>query len=527
MPGAYTSAVTAGAYTSGIAGSARRENSLAVAGNNAPLPANVHPVYTIPEGSTTGVVHENGTAVSSRFGRLNQEGATAVIQQVNKARSSMKGINRLPLPAGNVIANPNGNLTITPTRGHFVQVRADGTVSSIRSLPVGTTSSVVVGKQETVLFDRKGRIAEVHNSYVDIYHGPHGIRTIAARRPDGKVLVSTGAHSGYLEGTFSVGGVTYLRRSYLEGRSRFVRIYRAYDYRGGRYYRYIPARSYPAEFYTWTRKPWYPPIIYRWLPNPPKWLKAYDHYYTTPIVNLNVSDWITDYIFVGIFDDADEMDGEDSNSDANAAGFKDSGDGDTVYADVDTPITPELKQALAGEVQEQLNEEAADTDPSDQGPQEPDFAEEWTPNRYFVAGNPMEVATEDGHTCLLDAGNVVRLDSTPSWPPRAKLTVVASRRSDCPADARVNVPLEQLEEMENSFRARLDDGLQALYTQQKQNGLPAMPDSVTAVPQALYTQPTDGNNLQRLLTEQQNAAVQAETDARNFATAELASASQQ
>jgi hypothetical protein len=91
----------------------------------------------------------------------------------------------------------------------------------------------------------------------------------------------------------------------------------------------------------------------------------------------------------------------------------------------------------------------------------------------------------------------------------------------------VNLPLDQLEEMENSIRARLADGLQTLYTQQNQNGLPAMPDSVTPVPQALYAASADDNNLQTLLTEQQKAAAQAETDARNFAEAELASGGQQ
>jgi hypothetical protein len=513
--------------------------SVAINRNGAALPESVHPVYTIPEGSATLPVHENGPAIQSRFGRLNQQGAAAVIQQVNKARSSMKGINRIPLPAGNVFAQPNGNLTITPTPGHFVEVRADGTVSSVRSLPLRTTSSGFEGRQESVLFDRKGRIAEVHNSSADIYHGPHGIRTIVARRPDGKVLVSTGPHSGYLEDTFSAGGISYLRRSYLEGRSRSVRIYRAYDYRGRRYYRYIPAWSYPAAFYDWTRKPWYPPVIYRWFPNPPKWLNAFGRYYTTPLVNLHVSDWIVDYLFIGIFYDASEIDGEDSGSDANAAGPQDSADANNVYAGTDTLITPELKQAIAGEVQEQLDQEAADADPSDQALQEPPFAEEWTQNRYFVVGNPMEAATEDGHTCLLDAGNVLRLESAPTGPPAtvvvpisapspsAELSVIASRRSDCPADARVNVPLDQLEEMENSFRARLDDGLQTLYSQQGQNGLPAIPASVPAIPQALYATPADDNNLQTLLTEQQSAAAQAEAEARSFALAALAPSSPQ
>jgi hypothetical protein len=516
-----------GAYTSAIAASARSETSLVVAGNNAALPANVHPVYTIPEGSATRKVHENGAVVPIRFGRLDQQGAAAVIQQVNKARSSMKGINRIPLPAGNVIAQTNGSLTITPTPGRFIQVRADGTVSSVRSLPVQTNSSLIEGKQQAILFDRRGKIAEVHNPSLDIYHGPHGIRTFVARRPDGKILVGTGPHSGYLEDTFSTGGVSYLRRSYLAGHSRSVRIYRAYDDRGQRSYRYIPARRYSTEFYTWTRMPWFPPVIYKWFPNPPRWLNAYDHYYTTQLANLNVRDWITDYIFIGIFDDASEMDGEDSGSGANAPSSQDSGDGDPVYADADSPVTPELRQAIADEVQEQLNEEAAETDASDQGPQEPNPAEEWTPSRYFVAENPIQAATEDGHTCLLDAGNVLRFESAPSWPPHAKLTVVASRRSDCPVDAKVNLPLDQLEEMENSIRARLADGLQTLYTQQNQNGLPAMPDSVTPVPQALYAASADDNNLQTLLTEQQKAAAQAETDARNFAEAELASGGQQ
>ena len=537
VTGAYAPVTASGGRIGSVAASA-------INGSASALTSNIHPVYSVPAGSTAGfMVHENGAVVPSRFGRLNQQAAAAVIEQVNQARSSMKGINRIPLPGGNVVAQPNGNLAITPTPGHFISVRADGTVASVRSFPPlqsssSSSSSTIARRQQSVLFDHRGRVAEVHNSSVDIYHGPHGIRTIVAKQPDGKVLVSTGAHSGYLEDSFSAGGASYLRRAYIEGNSHFVRIYRAYDYHGHRYYRYIPAWSYPTEFHTWFRGPWYPPVIYKWFPRPPKLQRVYDHYYPMPFVNLNARDWIVDYLFIQIFNDAGETDGADYGSDANTAGSQDSGDGDTVYADADTPVTPELKQSIGDEALEALNDDAADDDPSDQWPQDQGPTELWTPNHYFVVGNPMEVATEDGHTCLLDAGNVLRLDSAPSWPPAnavssmspqlpgAKLTVVASRRSDCPADTRTNVPLDQLEEMENGFRARLDDGLQTLYGQQGQNGLPTIPNSGAATAQALYATPADDNNLQTLLSEQQNGAAQAESDARSFAAAELASSAQ-
>jgi hypothetical protein len=67
-------------------------------------------------------------------------------------------------------------------------------------------------------------------------------------------------------------------------------------------------------------------------------------------------------------------------------------------------------------------------------------------------------------------------------PSMATLEVVASQRADCPAGAQVMVQTMALQEMENDFQARLDDGLHVLYSQQGKDGLPTAPPT-TAVEQ--------------------------------------------
>jgi hypothetical protein len=74
------------------------------------------------------------------------------------------------------------------------------------------------------------------------------------------------------------------------------------------------------------------------------------------------------------------------------------------------------------------------------------------------------------------------------------------------------VPLEALQEMQNSFRAQLDSGLQALREQQGKGGLPAAPMSaITPPPVPADEPPADIENVQAQLDAQQQQADQAET----------------
>jgi hypothetical protein len=125
----------------------------------------------------------------------------------------------------------------------------------------------------------------------------------------------------------------------------------------------------------------------------------------------------------------------------------------------------------------------------------------------------LNVTSDDGRSCSLTPGDVLKLDATPAGDAIvANLTVVASRKNDCPANADVAVTLEDLQEMHNGFRAELDAGLQKLRDQQGQGGLPAAPlSAITPPPRPLDDLPQPATDAQTLVAGAQKEADQSET----------------
>jgi hypothetical protein len=136
-----------------------------------------------------------------------------------------------------------------------------------------------------------------------------------------------------------------------------------------------------------------------------------------------------------------------------------------------------------------------------------------TPNHMFVVNESLNVVTTDGQSCGLAAGEVVRLVATPAEDsPTADLKVVSSRRMDCPAGVTVSMNLQDIQEMQNNFRAQLDSGLKTLHDQQGQGGLPGAPNSAIAPPPRPGDDVPEDNtqNVQALLVAQDKKATQVE-----------------
>ena len=105
------------------------------------------------------------------------------------------------------------------------------------------------------------------------------------------------------------------------------------------------------------------------------------------------------------------------------------------------------------------------------------------PNRIFVVDNPVNAVTDNGLSCSLSGGDVLRLLARPDEDAvAADLIVASSKQYDCPSSARISLPLQDLEEMQNNFRAQIDDGLKKLHDEQGLNGLPAAPPSAIGPP---------------------------------------------
>jgi hypothetical protein len=418
----------------------------------------------------------------------------------------MRGVNRTPLPAGAVTNHPNGGLTVKTASGREYTVRANGT---LRTYSNGT---------QTVNLRSNGHVAAIHRPEIDIRRGAAGQRTVISRRPDRSVLVSTAPHRGYLERTVVSGNRTIVQRTYVAGGRTFTRAYLGYPYAGVTLPYYVPAFYYPAAFYGWAYYGWATPVPYAWGWAAQPWYGFYGGYLTPYGAYPSAYAWLTDYVLSQTLADAyadqaqaaPEPGGlsyDDANADPNIA----AGD-DALYAPAETPITPELKDEIAAEVQHQLAYESAVVSGTAQ-PSAGEFPASLKPNSLFVVSSILDVATPGQQSCGLTPGDVLRLESADSSG-AAGLRVESSHRQDCPAGTVVTVALLDLQEMQNSLRAQLDSGLQALHADQGQGGLPAAPPSSMGAtqPSSLGAPPADPN-VAALLDAQQQEASRTETAA--------------
>jgi len=444
----------------------------------------------------------------------------AVVGRVNSMRSNLSGINRRPIPSGTVTTHNNGSVTVSASGGREFNLRPNGSLASMN----------VHGA--TAAFHTNGRIASLHTSHVDVVRNPRGARLVVVHRPDHTTVVSTGPHSGYLERSMVFRGRPLVQRSYLVGGVRTTRIYTGYTFHGVALNSYQPRFFYAPAFYGWAYYPWSTPVPYAWGWANSPWYAASGSYFAVSPYYAAPYDWLTDFYLGQTLADAyaaggagavggDPSQAYEGDAAADNA-YTDPGPApDEVYASADTPITPQLKQAIAQEVQQQISFENAASTQQDQAPTLDDLPQVMQPDHVFVVAASLNVVTATNAGCSLSAGDVLRLSAPPAaGDAAADLYVASSHRADCPAGAHVLVSLVDLEEMQNAFRARLDDGLQALRTQQGHGGLPPAPPSAIAPPPRPTDYPApDGTDVNVALAAANREGTEAEAQVTNLAFA--------
>jgi hypothetical protein len=466
------------------------------------------PIYSVPSAAVATKTNNGGSV-------LTVGGSHEVVQQLNVSRNSLNGVNRRPLPAGKVTVEPNGRLAIAAVGGREFNVRPNGTVASVKEH--GTVEA----------FRPNGRVQTLRTPTLAIMHDPHGGRTIVVHRPDHSVVVSMGRRAGYIQRPVMHNGVAYVERSYVRGSVTHTAVFTSYSYHGVPLVHYVPQYTYAPAFYGWAYYPWDRPAAYAWGWAGDPWVGYYGGYYSPTQAYLSGAAWLADYYLsqtlAGSYQQDAPADG-DGSGDPGAADpqyaaddqvlYSDgsSGPGDDAYAQTDTPITPDVKQGIADEVQQQLAYENAAAAQPGQAATLTDLPQVLQPNHLFVVSYAMNVTTADQQGCGLEGGNVLKLVAAPDTDsPAANLTVVSSRRGDCPAGAQVTISLDDLQEMQNNFRAQLDAGLHTMHDQQGQGGLPGAPNSAIGPPPVPGPDlPADGENVAAVLQAQQRQALATE-----------------
>jgi hypothetical protein len=444
----------------------------------------------------------------------------ARIQQLNANRSNLSGINRKPLPAGEMTVHPNGRMTLKAEGGRQYALRSNGTIASYSD------------HDKTISYDKRGRVSSIHTASMDIHNGPRGQRTIISRRADGSKVVSTGRHSGYVERRVVMNNRTYMQRTTIINHRVFTRTFVVNGFGG---VALVPPAFFAPGFYGWAYYPWASPVAFRWGWFGAPWYAGPNPYFVASPLYPSAAFWLTDYMIGETLatayelhhdaaaDMADDMADADTVADSSDAVDSDTsadanaditGDQETLRADATTPVTPELKAEIAEQVKQEMSNDNAEASNPSQASFDTLPAALSTPNHVFVVSGDLDVTTTDQQLCNLQAGDMLQLMSpAASDSSFVQLRVASSKRADCPGGVLVNVSLADLQEMQNSFQAHVEAGLAALHNGQGSNGLPsAPPAAVAAPPQPAVSglAPASATDSSAVLDQQREQADQAE-----------------
>lgn len=411
----------------------------------------------------------------------------------------MQGINRRPLPSGQVTIHPDGKHTIAASGGRHIDVR-----------PNGTVEKVALRDGRTATFRPDGKISSVYAGGTQIHHRLHGERYIVTERSDKSMLVSTGLHRGYLQRPIVVHNRPYVQRTYVVNNVTYTRVYRTYSYRGVAYYQYVPVAYYRPVFYGWVYSPWPAPIHYRWAWHSDPWYGYYSSYFVPYAVYPTASLWLTDYLLAENLKLAYQ-----AQAQANILAVPPTAGGNT-YA---PQLTPEVKQAIAEEVRQQLAAEqqaAAAPNPQPLASSSTEVPSALDPRkRVFVVSSYLDKRTTDGQECSLTPGDIItRLTDTPDANQNIIVSVLSSKQADCPSGAQILVTVQDLQEMQNHFREQIDAGLKTLAMNQGKGGLPAAPDTRTQPGEVPPPEPDA--NIATILQHQQQQADRTEQEVQQW-----------
>lgn len=356
---------------------------------------------------------------------------------------------------------------------------------------------------------------------MEITHSPSGVARAEYMRPDHSVIVTQGAHYGYVQRPFVVNNVSYVQRTYIVGGVTYGRFYRPYGYHGISLNLYVSSRYYAPGFYGWAYTPWARPVVYSFGWGPRPWFGFYAGYFAPYPTYAGPAYWLTDYMIAMTLQDAYQQQQAAAAVQANAqynASYGATPGGQPA-------LTPDVKQAIADEVHRQLDQERMEGQ-GGAAQSAPAFLAD-NATHVFVVANGLDVQSRSGE-CTLTEGDVLQMGAPPAPNSAvADLAVMASKGQDCRKGSVVSVAIADLQDMQNHMRETLDQGLAELQKGQGQNGIPALPSAVNRPPvdaPFVAAAPPPDPNIAAEVSQQAESASQAESEALSEAQASPADA---
>jgi len=372
-------------------------------------------------------------------------------------------------------------------------------------------------------FGKRGELSQVrvnhHESQMLINHGLREHRTIEVVRSDRRI-VNQGRGRGFVERQISSRS-SYVSRSYVIQGRPLVRVYQTYIFAGITFYRYIPVAYYPPEFYLWIDRPWRVPVAYVWDWEREPWTDAYHGYFTPESSYSSPELWLADYLIAENLRNAFY---ESAEADQNA-GTDAIGEDNATNAALDAEVKQAFTEEVASEVRD-IQSEASSAGTFDDKRQ-PAAAPQVPPvldpkHRFTLVSMNVEVTTSTGETCSLTGGDlIVRTSDEIIQGDKIQISVLRSKRGDCPYSTTAEIEVSALQEMHNETRAQMHTGISVIANKQGSGGMPIGPNStLRAVPAAFATADANaGSELQKV--EKESDQVEAEVKSNTSTTSQV------
>jgi hypothetical protein len=328
---------------------------------------------------------------------------------------------------------------------------------------------------KTISIDSLHRVRDIRSAKMNIHRGLSGGRQVESTlRGYKRVVINENGRGFYERPYLKRSGRTYIQRTYVVGGHSYASVYRTYSYGGVTYYRYVPAYYYRPAFYGWAYNPWPAPVRYSWGWGAEPWYGYYGYYFAPAPVYPSAALWLTDFLLAENlrlgFEDT-HRDGRSNVTDSVPASSAENSE---------ASLSPEVKQAIAGEVEQQLvaDQEAAQS--SSQISNDSEVPSALDPKwRIFVVFRNLDVVVDGGQECALTPDDIVlRTGNEMLEGNKVEVSVQSSKKGDCPMGANTQMDLAELQEMHNRFRQTTYVGLQQLAADQGK-GLPTPPDTTT------------------------------------------------
>jgi uncharacterized membrane-anchored protein len=394
----------------------------------------------------------------------------------------------------------------TNDRGQTVtfKQKADGThqVTAVQ----GKTSS---GHAYQARYDESGRkksmqVTKTDGSIVKSSFHKDGSSRSEIKKPDGSRIVTDSKRGGYVQSSpRTVGGQTIVQRTYVNKTTVNVSnrvVVRNYYVGQTGYYGYAPSYSFWPGYYVYYRSPW-TPFYYTynswgWYSNP--WLfnpyNPYAYYFTPYPSYYGASYWIVDNILADLLayhheneelEQRRALDYQTSQATSQLASQSaQTQQQATQIAAQQAVVNRQEKDIMANQVNQETTAQQSGTS----FPLETALAKGGY--RFYIGEETIDASylTRTGETaeCSMDSGDIMT-SSQPvlasmnaatgklELPLSVDMTVVTSKKGDCPATAVVTVATESLVNLKNDFAAKVNEKQVVLTQQGGKNGIPAAP----------------------------------------------------